>query len=292
MNLMSDDDHGDDVDNFEEVMTDASNNSSRSVAWTYFKRDTRNNKSYLQSLLKYSLYQQQDPLIWWREEKSVSTIISDGEKISRDSVHLPRVKDYFPLLVILSQIKGRHHRIRVCNERATLYVTHALLKTCTATSSNTTDQGVQDCKHGGSTGLGRRLPVHIEVIAAGRTDRERDGAEVRRSGGISDWVEPDYQTTQLLTGHYCFRKRLHELGLNDTSMCLCEQKDEDMDRRTSEVGKTVGVCIWMVPERCLDSMEDYKLSSKARFRAKWSHCVIQREALEAKNITIEQYYDG
>ncbi|GBP69872.1 Zinc finger BED domain-containing protein 4 [Eumeta japonica] len=39
-----DDDHGDDVDNSEEVMTDASNNSSRSVAWTYFKRDTRNNK--------------------------------------------------------------------------------------------------------------------------------------------------------------------------------------------------------------------------------------------------------
>ncbi|GBP17821.1 Retrovirus-related Pol polyprotein from type-1 retrotransposable element R1 4 [Eumeta japonica] len=233
------------------------------------------------------------------------------------------------------------------------------------------------------------LPAHIEVIAAGRTDRERDGrtaAEVRafrwyvRSEMIaewqknwddekndrelyryfsevsarfsSDWVEPDYQTTQLLTGHYCFRKRLHELGLNDTSMCLCEQKDEDMDRRTSEVptkallasymvayrvakckkphmiaeelilseavdmtkrlnntisrhihdiaedineqivgnlsvGKTVGVCTDGTRAMSgqyggLQALIKSKVPS-----AKWSHCVIQREALEAKNITPE-----
>ncbi|GBO98753.1 Retrovirus-related Pol polyprotein from type-1 retrotransposable element R1 4, partial [Eumeta japonica] len=43
-----------------------------------------------------------------------------------------------------------------------------------------------------------------------------------------DWVEPDYQTSQLLTGHGCFRKRLYELGLNETSVCLCGQTDEDM----------------------------------------------------------------
>ncbi|GBP70804.1 Retrovirus-related Pol polyprotein from type-1 retrotransposable element R1 4 [Eumeta japonica] len=105
------------------------------------------------------------------------------------------------------------------------------------------------------------LPAHMEVIIAGRTDCEREGrtaAKVRvfrrrvreemmknwdaEMNGrelyryfpdvsarlSSDWVEPDYQASQLLTGHGCFRKRLHDLGLNETSMCLCEQTDEDM----------------------------------------------------------------
>ncbi|GBP12198.1 Retrovirus-related Pol polyprotein from type-1 retrotransposable element R1 4 [Eumeta japonica] len=44
----------------------------------------------------------------------------------------------------------------------------------------------------------------------------------------SDWVEPDYETSQLLTGHGCFRKRPHDMRLNDTSMCFCGQTDEDM----------------------------------------------------------------
>ncbi|GBP73315.1 Retrovirus-related Pol polyprotein from type-1 retrotransposable element R1 4 [Eumeta japonica] len=42
----------------------------------------------------------------------------------------------------------------------------------------------------------------------------------------SPCIEPDYETSQLLTGHGCFRKRLHELGLNESSVCLCEQTDE------------------------------------------------------------------
>ncbi|GBP77288.1 Retrovirus-related Pol polyprotein from type-1 retrotransposable element R1 4 [Eumeta japonica] len=65
-------------------------------------------------------------------------------------------------------------------------------------------------------------------------DAEMNGRELYRyfpdvSARLSfDWVEPDYQTSQLLTGHGCFRKRLYDLGLNETSMCLCEQTDEDM----------------------------------------------------------------
>ncbi|GBP36366.1 Putative 115 kDa protein in type-1 retrotransposable element R1DM [Eumeta japonica] len=43
-----------------------------------------------------------------------------------------------------------------------------------------------------------------------------------------DWVESDYETSQLLTGHGCFRKRLHELGLNETRICMCGLTDEDM----------------------------------------------------------------
>ncbi|GBP97333.1 Retrovirus-related Pol polyprotein from type-1 retrotransposable element R1 4 [Eumeta japonica] len=65
-------------------------------------------------------------------------------------------------------------------------------------------------------------------------DAEMNGRELYRyfpdvSARLSfDWVEPDYQTSQLLTGHGCFRKRLYDLGLNETSRCLCEQTDEDM----------------------------------------------------------------
>ncbi|GBP28873.1 Retrovirus-related Pol polyprotein from type-1 retrotransposable element R1 2 [Eumeta japonica] len=109
------------------------------------------------------------------------------------------------------------------------------------------------------------LPAHYEVTIAGRTDGQRSGltrAEVwafrRRakeeaviewqrewdegtkgrelyrffpevSARLSfDWIEPDYETSQLLTGHGCFRKRLHDMGLNESSVCLCGQTDEEM----------------------------------------------------------------
>ncbi|GBP57364.1 Retrovirus-related Pol polyprotein from type-1 retrotransposable element R1 4 [Eumeta japonica] len=70
--------------------------------------------------------------------------------------------------------------------------------------------------------LAGMLPADLEVTSAGRVDKERD-ARVS-----SPWVEPDYETSQLLTGHGYFRKRLYELGLNESSVCLCEQTDEDM----------------------------------------------------------------
>ncbi|GBP42614.1 Retrovirus-related Pol polyprotein from type-1 retrotransposable element R1 4 [Eumeta japonica] len=109
------------------------------------------------------------------------------------------------------------------------------------------------------------LPAALEIMTAGRVDRERDirtraklgvlaqwvrdevtekwqwrwdtemnGRELYRyfpdvSARLSSsWVEPDYETSQLLTGYGCFRKRLYELGLNESSVCLCEQTDEDM----------------------------------------------------------------
>ncbi|GBP65882.1 Retrovirus-related Pol polyprotein from type-1 retrotransposable element R1 4 [Eumeta japonica] len=92
------------------------------------------------------------------------------------------------------------------------------------------------------------LPAHYEVTITDRTDRQRDGltrAEVRVfkrrakeeaviewqkewdeetkgrelyrffpevSARLSfDWIEPDYETSQLLTGHRCFRKRLYDM---------------------------------------------------------------------------------
>ena len=43
------------------------------------------------------------------------------------------------------------------------------------------------------------------------------------------WVEPDHVTSQLLSGHGCFRRRLHNMSLQDTSMCPCGGDDEDRD---------------------------------------------------------------
>ncbi|GBP76121.1 Retrovirus-related Pol polyprotein from type-1 retrotransposable element R1 4 [Eumeta japonica] len=44
----------------------------------------------------------------------------------------------------------------------------------------------------------------------------------------SPWVESDYETSQLLIGHGYFRKRVYELRLNESNVCLCEHTDEDM----------------------------------------------------------------
>ncbi|RVE40194.1 hypothetical protein evm_015156, partial [Chilo suppressalis] len=35
------------------------------------------------------------------------------------------------------------------------------------------------------------------------------------------WVEPDYETSQLLTGHGCFRGRLHRMKLAEVGSCYC-----------------------------------------------------------------------
>ncbi|GBP84501.1 Retrovirus-related Pol polyprotein from type-1 retrotransposable element R1 4 [Eumeta japonica] len=109
------------------------------------------------------------------------------------------------------------------------------------------------------------LPADLDVTLAGRVDSERDNltrAEVwalrrrvrkevmddwqkrwdEETNGRElfryfpsvpvrlslDWVEPDYETSQLLTGHGCFRKRLYKLGLNEASECMYGLTDEDM----------------------------------------------------------------
>lgn len=43
------------------------------------------------------------------------------------------------------------------------------------------------------------------------------------------WVEPDYQVSQILTGHGCFRKRLYEMKLCEESVCYCGEEDECQD---------------------------------------------------------------
>ncbi|GBP00995.1 Putative 115 kDa protein in type-1 retrotransposable element R1DM [Eumeta japonica] len=143
-------------------------------------------------------------------------------------------------------------------ERATLHVVRsALLKTQRPALTLLT-KAYRTVSTAALPVLAGVLPAHMEVVIAGKTDREREGrtaAEVRVfrrraeeemvalwqkdwdeekngrelyryfpdvSARLSfDWVEPDYQTSQLLTGHGCFRKRLYELGLNETSVCLC-----------------------------------------------------------------------
>ena len=43
------------------------------------------------------------------------------------------------------------------------------------------------------------------------------------------WVEPEYVTSQILTGHGSFRSRLHAMSLCDTAKCYCGQADETRD---------------------------------------------------------------
>lgn len=45
----------------------------------------------------------------------------------------------------------------------------------------------------------------------------------------SEWVEPDFMVSQVLTGHGCFRQRLHRLGLCESAECPCGESDESRD---------------------------------------------------------------
>lgn len=113
--------------------------------------------------------------------------------------------------------------------------------------------------------IGGVLPADLEVIRAGRTAEARKNAtgrefRVRRKAIESDvvaqwqarwvredkgratfrffpdvsvrlksaWVEPDYETSQLLGGHGCFRGRLRDLGLSERGDCGCGEPYEDM----------------------------------------------------------------
>ncbi|GBP63882.1 Retrovirus-related Pol polyprotein from type-1 retrotransposable element R1 [Eumeta japonica] len=150
-------------------------------------------------------------------------------------------------------------------ERANLHVVHSTLLKTQRPALTLLTKAYRTVSTAALPVLAGVLPAHMEVVVAGKTDREREGrtaAEVRVlrrrvrdemialwqrdwdeekngrelyryfpdvSARLSfGWVEPDYQTSQLLTGHGCFRKRLYELGLNETSECLCGQTDEDM----------------------------------------------------------------
>lgn len=109
------------------------------------------------------------------------------------------------------------------------------------------------------------LPADLEVARAGRIDELRTAPrDVLRAGrktswdiAIRDWqarweaesrgrelfrffpdvaarvratwVEPDYQVSQILTGHGCFRKRLNGMRLCERAECYCGEEDEDVD---------------------------------------------------------------
>ncbi|CAH2216082.1 jg27626 [Pararge aegeria aegeria] len=108
------------------------------------------------------------------------------------------------------------------------------------------------------------LPADLEVIRAGKTDLARESATKRELSSLrrgiwaevetmwqqrwasdergshlrrffptvegrlrATWVEPDYATSQLLTGHGCFRWRLHGFRLCESSVCDCGEGEED-----------------------------------------------------------------
>ncbi|GBP00471.1 Retrovirus-related Pol polyprotein from type-1 retrotransposable element R1 4 [Eumeta japonica] len=101
------------------------------------------------------------------------------------------------------------------------------------TNTNTLDEGVHHDEHSGFAYARWGWEVRSEIMQEWQREMEWRSEWTRAvpflSGGISsDWVEPDYKVSQLLTGHGCFRKRLHDLGLNDTSVCLCGLRNEDM----------------------------------------------------------------
>lgn len=111
------------------------------------------------------------------------------------------------------------------------------------------------------------LPADLEVLLAGRVTVECEGLEPGRERGSrkrilsgevcamwqsrwdeategrelysffpsiaarlrSDWVEPDYIASQLLTGHGHFRARLHRMTLSDTPSCQCGATAETRD---------------------------------------------------------------
>ena len=115
--------------------------------------------------------------------------------------------------------------------------------------------------------LAATLPADLEVLRAGRiaqecselaTSEERnsrkdcitrevidqwqdrwsssaDGREMfaffpRISGRMSYvWVEPEYVVSQILTGHGCFRCRLHNMRLSETAECFCGHERETRD---------------------------------------------------------------
>ena len=43
------------------------------------------------------------------------------------------------------------------------------------------------------------------------------------------WVEPDYEVSQMLTGHGCFKKRLYDMKLCQDCVCFCGEGDENME---------------------------------------------------------------
>lgn len=81
----------------------------------------------------------------------------------------------------------------------------------------------------------RAVDTEVMVSWQERWEREEKGRELFRffpdvgERMKAHWVEPDHATSQILTGHGCFRKRLKDMALNSTSECGCGAQDETRD---------------------------------------------------------------
>ncbi|GBP46068.1 hypothetical protein EVAR_41421_1 [Eumeta japonica] len=71
----------------------------------------------------------------------------------------------------------------------------------------------------------RMLPADYEVINAGRIETANVIDLLGRILAVLNWT---MKPLGYSWDHGCSRKRLHKMVLNETSMCLCEQTDEDM----------------------------------------------------------------
>lgn len=154
----------------------------------------------------------------------------------------------------------------VWHERASLHVIRSVLQRTQRPALILLTKAYRSCSTAALPVLAGVMPADLELIRAGRCGEEVTGtgargelatrrrraieAEVREAWqqrweetdkgrelfqffpDVSErlgmhWVQPDYQVSQMLTGHGCFRKRLSEMKLCEGSMCECGMAEED-----------------------------------------------------------------
>ena len=150
-------------------------------------------------------------------------------------------------------------------ERASLYVVRSALLRTQRPSLILLTKAYRSVSSAALPVLAGVLPADLEVLRAGRMEMARQNAAKEETGierraiwesiieawqnrwnnelngrelfrffpDVSArlnacWVEPDYETSQILTGHGCFRCRLHAMKLCEISMCECGLEEEDM----------------------------------------------------------------
>lgn len=150
--------------------------------------------------------------------------------------------------------------------RASLHVIRSVLQRTQRPSLILLTKAYRSCSTAALPVLAGVLPADLELIRAGRRGVEGAGMGVRgeeaarrrraiESDVRAEWqrrwdevekgrelyaffpdvaerldmdhVEPDYQVSQLLTGHGCFRKRLNDMRLCESRMCECGWAEED-----------------------------------------------------------------
>lgn len=150
--------------------------------------------------------------------------------------------------------------------RAAVHVVRSVLLRTQRPSLTLLTKAYRSCSTAALPVLAGVLPADLEVTRAGRRMRECEGlarelaAERRRriDGDVlvvwqnrwvsegkgrelykffpdvadrkkATWMEPDYQTSQILTGHGIFNKRLADMRLREGHACDCGAVEEDRD---------------------------------------------------------------